>query len=254
MLDGSVRKLAEAARTRLRHPWTPGIRRQPLGTLDFVVVDVETTGWSPDADGITEIGAVRLSGGEVRAEFAALVNPGQPIPPDIVTLTGITDAMVTLAPPVGAVLPGFLDFARGSVLTAHNAPFDVGFLTRGVRRNRAALARPAGAGHGHAGPAAAHRGRGAELQARHPGGFLRGARPAPPSRPGRRPGHRGGAGGPAGPAVRDRHTDPRPAQRGGAGRRATGRPPISPPPRRRVRSPAAEQRYATPEGCPRRRP
>ena len=129
MLDGSVRKLAEAARTRLRHPWTPGIRRQPLGTLDFVVVDVETTGWSPDADGITEIGAVRLSGGEVRAEFAALVNPGQPIPPDIVTLTGITDAMVTLAPPVGAVLPGFLDFARGSVLTAHNAPFDVGFLT-----------------------------------------------------------------------------------------------------------------------------
>ena len=103
------------------------------------MVDVETTGWSPDADGITEIGAVRLSGGEVRAEFAALVNPGRLIPPDIVTLTGITDAMVTLAPPVGAVLPRFLDFARGSVLTAHNAPFDVGFLT-------AACAGPAGAG------------------------------------------------------------------------------------------------------------
>ncbi|HZC63097.1 MAG TPA: exonuclease domain-containing protein [Streptosporangiaceae bacterium] len=129
MLDGPVRELAAAARMRLRHPWTPGIRRRPLSTLDFVVVDVETTGWSPDADGITEIGAVRLSGGQVRAEFAALVNPGRLIPPDIVTLTGITDAMVTLAPPVGAVLPRFLDFARGSVLTAHNAPFDVGFLS-----------------------------------------------------------------------------------------------------------------------------
>lgn len=129
MLDRSARGWLVAAGTRLRHPWTPGIRRRPLGTLDFVVVDVETTGWSPGADGITEIGAVRLSGGQVRAEFAALVNPGRLIPPDIVTLTGITDAMVSLAPPVGAVLPGFLDFARGGVLTAHNAPFDVGFLS-----------------------------------------------------------------------------------------------------------------------------
>ncbi len=121
MLDRLVR--------RLRHPWTPGIRRQPLGTLDFVVVDVETTGWSPDAESITEIGAVRLSGGQVQGEFAALVNPGRLIPPDIVALTGITEAMVAHAPPVTAVLPGFLDFARGAVLTAHNAPFDVGFLT-----------------------------------------------------------------------------------------------------------------------------
>jgi DNA polymerase-3 subunit epsilon len=121
MLDRLVR--------RLRHPWTPGIRRRPLGTLDFVVVDVETTGWSPAAAGITEIGAVRLSGGQVQGEFAALVNPGRPIPPDIVALTGISEAMVADAPPVSAVLPGFLDFARGAVLTAHNAPFDLGFLT-----------------------------------------------------------------------------------------------------------------------------
>jgi DNA polymerase-3 subunit epsilon len=121
--------MLDRLRTRLRHPWAPGIRRRPLGTLDFVVVDVETTGWSPAADGITEIGAVRLSGGRVCGEFAALVNPGQLIPPDIVTLTGITDDMVAVAPPVGAILPGFLEFARGAVLTAHNAPFDVGFLT-----------------------------------------------------------------------------------------------------------------------------
>ncbi len=105
MPDSRVRDWLAAARTRVRHPWTPGIRRQPLSTLDFVVVDVETTGWSPDADSITEIGAVRLSGGQVRAEFAALVNPGRPIPPDIVALTGITDAMVATAPPVSAVLP-----------------------------------------------------------------------------------------------------------------------------------------------------
>jgi len=129
MLDRPVRDWLAAAGTRLRHPRTPGMRRRPLGTLDFVVVDVETTGWSPDADGITEIGAVRVSGGQVRGEFAALVNPGRPIPPDIVELTGITDAMVALAPPVSAVLPGFLDFAAGAVLTAHNAPFDVGFLS-----------------------------------------------------------------------------------------------------------------------------
>jgi DNA polymerase III subunit epsilon len=121
--------MLDRLRTRLRHPWTPGIRRRPLGTLDFVVVDVETTGWSPTTDGITEIGAVRLSGGEVREEFAGLINPGRPIPPDIVALTGITDAMVAPAPPVGAVLPGFLEFAAGAVLTAHNAPFDVGFLS-----------------------------------------------------------------------------------------------------------------------------
>ena len=143
---------------------------------------------------------------------------------------------------------GFLDFAAGGVLTAHNAPFDVGFLAAACT-GRPALARPAGAGHGHAGPAAARRRRGPELQAGHAGGLLRRDRPSAPSRAGRRPGHRGGAGRPAGPAVHDRHTDPRPAQCGGAGRRAPGRPPICPPPRRSAADQAAEQRYATPEGA-----
>jgi DNA polymerase-3 subunit epsilon len=97
--------------------------------IDFAVVDVETTGWSPEDASITEIGAVRVSGGQVREEFTALVNPGHAIPPDIAALTGISNAMVANAPPIAAVLPGFLDFARGRVLIAHNAPFDIGFLS-----------------------------------------------------------------------------------------------------------------------------
>lgn len=95
---------------------------------DLVVVDVETTGWLADAAGITEIGAVRLSVGRPASEFSALVNPGRPIPQSISDLTGITDTMVSDAPTIAQVLPEFLQFARGSVIVAHNAPFDVGFL------------------------------------------------------------------------------------------------------------------------------
>jgi DNA polymerase-3 subunit epsilon len=104
-----------------------------LGSVDFVIVDVETTGWQPGQAVITEIGAVRLCGGQVTAEFSALVNPGAPIPPDITALTGITDEMAGQAPPMAQVLPGFLAFAEGGVLAAHNAPFDIGFLTAACR-------------------------------------------------------------------------------------------------------------------------
>ncbi len=114
-----------AARARLRRP---GAGRRAFDAVEFVIVDVETTGWSPAEAGITEIGAVRMSGGQIRAEFSTLVNPGRAIPPDIVALTGISDAMVTAAPPPAAALASFLDFARGAVLTAHNAPFDISFL------------------------------------------------------------------------------------------------------------------------------
>jgi DNA polymerase III subunit epsilon len=107
----------------------PGIRSVPLADLDFTVVDVETTGWAPEEADITEIGAVRVHGSTVIAEFGSLVNPGTPVPPPITELTGISDQMLTSAPPVAAVLPGLLAFAEGSVLAAHNAPFDLGFLT-----------------------------------------------------------------------------------------------------------------------------
>jgi len=108
------------------------IERLPAGLLtgaDLVVVDVETTGWLADSASITEIGAVRLASDQPAREFSALVNPGTPIPPDITALTGITDDMVAGAPPIGEVLPRFIEFARGSVIVAHNAPFDLGFLT-----------------------------------------------------------------------------------------------------------------------------
>jgi DNA polymerase III subunit epsilon len=107
----------------------PGIRSVPLADLDFTIVDVETTGWAPEDAGITEIGAVRVHGGTLIAEFGSLVNPGTPVPPAITELTGISDQMLTSAPPVAAVLPGLLAFAEGSVLAAHNAPFDLAFLT-----------------------------------------------------------------------------------------------------------------------------
>src|SRR5579862_7251140 len=112
----------------------PGMRFVPLTELDFTVVDIETTGWAPDEAGITEIGAVRVrpaSLGEysVVAEFGSLVNPGTPVPPAITELTGISDQMLAAAPPVSAVLPALLEFAAGSVLAAHNAPFDLKFLT-----------------------------------------------------------------------------------------------------------------------------
>jgi DNA polymerase III subunit epsilon len=96
--------------------------------VTFVVVDLETTGGSPNTCAITEIGAVKVRGGEVLGEFQTLVNPHTDIPPFIAVLTGITDAMVATAPSIDTVLPAFLEWARGTVLVAHNAPFDVGFL------------------------------------------------------------------------------------------------------------------------------
>ncbi len=106
----------------------------PLADVTFVVVDLETTGGSPAAAAITEVGAVKVRGGVVLGEFGTLVNPRMPIPPFIRVLTGITDAMVAAAPGTDTVIPSFLEFARGSVLVAHNAPFDVGFLRAACAR------------------------------------------------------------------------------------------------------------------------
>ncbi len=102
---------------------------RPLSSTTFCVVDLETTGGSATAGSkITEFGAVKVCGGEVLGEFQTLVNPDEIIPAFITVLTGITNQMVISAPRIAEVLPSFLEFARGSVLVAHNAPFDIGFL------------------------------------------------------------------------------------------------------------------------------
>ncbi|GAA4546105.1 DEDD exonuclease domain-containing protein [Pseudonocardia xishanensis] len=106
----------------------------PLREVTFVVLDLETTGGSHQRDGITEVGAVKVRGGERLGELATLVDPGTGIPPNIVALTGITTAMVRAAPRMEAALPSVLEFLSGAVLVAHNAPFDAGFLRSACER------------------------------------------------------------------------------------------------------------------------
>ncbi|HEX5936702.1 MAG TPA: DEDD exonuclease domain-containing protein [Actinomycetota bacterium] len=106
----------------------------PLHEVPFVVVDLETTGGSPKDSRITEVGAVRVVGGERLGTFQALVDPREPIPPFIAHLTGIDDLLVRGEPPIEAVLPAFLEFARGAVFVAHNARFDFSFLNENLRR------------------------------------------------------------------------------------------------------------------------
>lgn len=95
---------------------------------DFVVFDIETTGFSPENNNIIEIGAVKVSGGKITDRFSEFVNPKEPIPYRITQLTGITDDCVKDAPFISEVLPRFFEFAKGSVFVAHNAGFDMGFI------------------------------------------------------------------------------------------------------------------------------
>lgn len=99
-----------------------------LRDLTFVIVDLETTGGPATQAGITEIGAVKVQGGEVLAEFATLVQPASAIPAHISALTGITDRMVADAPSVAGAVAAFGEFAGDAILVAHNAPYDLGFL------------------------------------------------------------------------------------------------------------------------------
>jgi DNA polymerase-3 subunit epsilon len=103
--------------------------------VTFCVVDLETTGGSAADCGITEIGAVRLRGGECLGTFQTLVNPGCAIPPSIRFLTGITEAMIMPAPRIEAVLPSLIEFIGGSVLVGHNLRFDVSFLDAALTRS-----------------------------------------------------------------------------------------------------------------------
>jgi DNA polymerase-3 subunit epsilon len=107
----------------------------PLHDVTFCVVDLETTGGSPIDCGITEVGAVKLRGGQCLGTFQTLVNPDALIPPAITYLTGITQAMVMPAPRIAEVLPAFLEFAHGTVLVGHNFRFDLAFLNAALMRH-----------------------------------------------------------------------------------------------------------------------
>ena len=103
-----------------------------LQETTFVVVDLETTGASPKKGAaITEIGAVKVKGGEIIGEFKSFVNPLLPIPEYITAMTGISDLMLADAPVIDEIFPTFLEFVGShneAVLVAHNAPFDLSFL------------------------------------------------------------------------------------------------------------------------------
>ena len=101
---------------------------------DFVVFDIETTGFSPVNNRIIEIGAVKVKQGEIAEKFSAFVNPDVPIPFEIEKLTGINDSMVKDAPYIEQVLPEFLAFCQDAVLVAHNAGFDMSFIKENVLR------------------------------------------------------------------------------------------------------------------------
>lgn len=104
---------------------------EPLHSARFVVLDLETSGGAPHLGaGITEIGAVKVRGGEVISTFSTLINPGHPIPSYITELTGIDDGLISSAPSIGAVLPDLLEFFedKSTIFVAQNAPFDLSFL------------------------------------------------------------------------------------------------------------------------------
>lgn len=111
-----------------------GLRGDLPFDTDFVVFDVETTGLKPSTERIIEIGAVKIEGGKVTEHFQRFVNPGKPIPHEITELTSIRDEDVADAPYMATVLEEFLDFAGDAVLVAHNAPFDMSFLTAEAER------------------------------------------------------------------------------------------------------------------------
>jgi DNA polymerase III subunit epsilon len=124
LIENDPRFLWDGGRLR-----TVDLASLALEDVPYVVFDLETTGASAGKGGITELGALKLLRGQVVEQFSTLVNPGRPIEPFVVRLTGITDRMVAEAPGISEVMPRFEEFTEGSVLVGHNIHFDCSFVT-----------------------------------------------------------------------------------------------------------------------------
>ncbi|MBI3587394.1 MAG: hypothetical protein HY088_09725 [Ignavibacteriales bacterium] len=111
-------------------------QQQAIDEATFVVVDVETTGMNPVEDRITEIAMMKVQGNALVEEFSTLINPLVTIPANITSLTGIDNLMVQDAPPAREVVPYIAEFLGDAVFTAHNAPFDWGFVSHTTQRER----------------------------------------------------------------------------------------------------------------------
>ena len=101
---------------------------------EIVCFDIETTGLKVTTEAITEIGAVVLKNGQITDTFQTFVNPHRRLTPEIIGLTGITDAMLADAPSLKEALTAFLKFVDGRPLAAHNAPFDISFIRAGCKK------------------------------------------------------------------------------------------------------------------------
>jgi DNA polymerase III subunit epsilon len=124
LVEGDSRFFWDGEDLRIAHAGSLALEEAP-----YVVFDVETTGPAAGKGGaITEFGALKLVRGEVIDEFSTLVNPGRPIDPFVVRLTGITDRMVSGAPSISEVMPRFEEFVEGCVLVGHNVQFDCSFV------------------------------------------------------------------------------------------------------------------------------
>ena len=106
----------------------------PLADVTFCVLDIETTGGDRKSDLITEIGMIKVRGGECLGTLQTLVNPGRAIPPMITVLTGITESMVVRAPAIDAVLPSMIEFIADAVVVGHNVGFDLAFINAALSR------------------------------------------------------------------------------------------------------------------------
>ena len=106
---------------------------EKLENLTYCVLDIETTGLSPQTEKITEFGIMKIKNGEVIDTFECFVNPEKPIPPKVAEITHITDDMVKDAETIELVMPKVIEFCKDSVIVAHNANFDVGFIRHNAK-------------------------------------------------------------------------------------------------------------------------